>query len=147
MSLDISLISKTAVKKTGTGVYVRDNGQTRELSLEEVQEKFPESDVQAFDYETNEVFSANLTHNLTKMADQAELYDVLWNPHTQGWLYAREIIPALEEGLKQLKADPEHFKQFNPENGWGSYENLVSVTENYLAACKKWKHAEIEVDK
>ena len=46
MSLDLYITSKTPVRKRGTGVYVRENGKTRELrTLNEVIDHFPDADV------------------------------------------------------------------------------------------------------
>ena len=36
MSLDVSLYSKTPISKKGTGVFIRENGKTKELTIEEV---------------------------------------------------------------------------------------------------------------
>lgn len=83
-----------------------------------------------------EVYSRNITHNLNSMADKAGIYYVLWRPNEISITKAEELIPLLEEGLKKLLADPEYFKQFNPENGWGSYEDLVDFVTEYLQACK-----------
>ena len=72
MSLDLYIKSRRPVRHRGTGVFVRDNGQTRELkTLTEVREHFPDADltdVHVTDYEDDELFHANLTHNLTEMA-------------------------------------------------------------------------------
>ena len=72
MSLDLYIKSRRLVRHRGTGVFVRDNGQTRELkTLAEVREHFPDADltdVHVTDYEDDELFHANLTHNLTEMA-------------------------------------------------------------------------------
>ena len=72
MSLDLHIISKTPVKKRGTGVYVRENGRTRELrTLDEVINHFPDADishVEEYVYETDEIWHENITHNMTKMA-------------------------------------------------------------------------------
>ena len=40
MSLDVYLTEITPIKKKGTGVFIRKNGQTVELTIEEVKEKF-----------------------------------------------------------------------------------------------------------
>jgi len=46
MSLDLYITSKTPIRKRGTGVYVRENGQTVELkTMEEVRSHFPDSDL------------------------------------------------------------------------------------------------------
>jgi hypothetical protein len=54
-----------------------------------------------------EVYTDNITHNLTPMAKQAGLYEVLWRPEDLGLKYARELIPFLETGLLELSRHPE----------------------------------------
>ncbi len=71
------------------------------------------------------------------MAREAGLYQALWRPEELKINKACELIPLLETGLARLKSDPEHFRTFNPDNGWGSYEGLVQFVEDYLAACKE----------
>ena len=93
------------------------------------------------------VYSANITHNLGKMADKAGIYEALWRPEERGWTTAREIVPVLDAGLARLKADPAHFEQFNALNGWGLYEHFVEFVEAYLAACRKYPSAVIGVSR
>lgn len=92
-----------------------------------------------------EVFEYNITHNLRRMADEAGLHDYLWEPETLGIKHAEELIEPLKKGLQRLKDDPDRFKQFNDENGWGSYEGLVKCVEAYLQACIENKDATIDV--
>lgn len=148
MSLDVSLVQKEPVTRQGTGVFVREAGKTRELTQEEVAEKFPGSQpAPLYEFTTNEVFTANITHNLGLMARNAYIYEALWRPEEKGWSKAADLIKPLEKGLKKLKADPERFEKLNPENGWGSYNNLVEFVTNYLAACREYPDAEVEVDR
>jgi len=84
-----------------------------------------------------EIFSINITHNLTEMASKAGIYYALWRPEEEGYKDAKDIIPVLEKGLKDLKERPEYFKQFDAENGWGTYEHFVPFVEEVLNACKK----------
>lgn len=93
------------------------------------------------------VFDANITHNLWKMADEAGIYEACWRPEEKFWTTARDITPALEAGLQRLQADPERFEQFNALNGWGLYEHFVPWVSEYLAACKKYPSARIEVSR
>ena len=51
-----------------------------------------------------EVFSANITHNLNKMADKSGIYYALWRPNEKGWKKAKDIIPVLEKGLEIIKS-------------------------------------------
>lgn len=148
MSLDVSLIASDPIKKQGTGVFIRDGGSTRELTQEEVAAKFPGSKaVPLQSFETTEVYSANITHNLGEMAKNAYIYYALWRPEEKNWQLAKEIIKPLEKGLAKLKADPDRFKKFNPDNGWGSYDGLVEFVEEYLEACRKYPEAIIEVSR
>lgn len=123
-------------------------------------------------------FSANVTHNLGKMASEAGIYLACWRPgemlapeiasciqkeaDIQNWHgpggvfelektlptpYARDLIEPLRTGLARLKSDPAHFKAFDPENGWGSYDGFVPWVERYLAACEENPDAVVEVSR
>ena len=93
------------------------------------------------------VFDWNVTHNLGKMASEAGIYKQIWRPDEIEVHKASQLIGALEAGLDLLRADPERFKAFNPENGWGSYEGLVKFVETYLAACKESPDAAVRVSR
>lgn len=88
------------------------------------------------------VFSQNITHNLGAMAREVvlsndlTLYQVLWRPDEMAGLdTADDIAELLDEGWNILLSDPERFKKFNPENGWGDYEGLCNFVYNYRNAC------------
>lgn len=53
MSLDLYIISKEPVKHKGTGIYIRENGQTKELSLEEANKLYPKANVEEVTSEDN----------------------------------------------------------------------------------------------
>ena len=144
MSLDVSLRVDKPIVKIGTGVFVRDNGQNRELTIEEVKERFPDTDIEfSMTRETEEVFEYNITHNLVPMAKAAGLYDHVWHPEGMSIYKAKELINPLREGLHNLRMDPEKYKEFNPSNGWGDYEGLVQFIEAYLSACYMYPEAEV----
>lgn len=147
MSLDVYLYSSTPTVKKGTGVFIRENGNTRELTIDEVKERYPESDVQEAEYETDKVYSANITHNLNTMAGEAGIYEHLWLPDEIGITKAKELIEPLREGLHKLKSEPEKYKAFNPSNGWGTYEGLVRFVSNYLDACYENPEADVSVSR
>ena len=92
-----------------------------------------------------EVYWRNITHNLNNMATGAGMYEALWRPEEINVTKAEQLVPLLEAGLETLRSDPERFKKFNPENGWGNYEGLVDFVESYLHACKENPDAEIRV--
>lgn len=94
-----------------------------------------------------EVYSANITHNLNVMATHAGIYDCMWRPEENGIKRARDLIPSLRSGLAKLKAEPDHFAQFNASNGWGLYENFVPFVAKYLAACEENPEAFVRVSR
>ena len=81
------------------------------------------------------------------MADKAGLYEALWRPEDIGARVAEDIIDVVEVGLKDIKARPEYFKQFNASNGWGVYTDFVPFVEKYLKALKDYPKAVIRVDR
>lgn len=94
-----------------------------------------------------EVFWRNITHNLNKMAMEAGIYEVLWRPEEINVDVAEQLIPLLEAGLDNLVSNPDKFRQFNPSNGWGNYDNLVEFVSAYLQACKDNPDAKVEVSR
>lgn len=148
MSLDVWL--KVKDKKqlhTGSGIFIRENGSTKEISRDEWNERFPgrEPVIVEQNDETDEVYSGNITHNLTEMASKAGLYECLWRPDENEITKASQLIEPLKAGLFLLKNDPEKFKRFNPPNGWGTYEGLVRFVSDYLKACNTFPNAEVHV--
>ena len=93
----------------------------------------------------SEVYSANITHNLGKMAEEAGIYMPLWRPEEIGITKAGQLIEPLTEGLAKLKADPEKFVKHNPSNGWGNYDDFLPWIERYLQACKENPDAAVRV--
>ena len=114
-----------------------------------------------------DLYSANITHNLGEMAEEAGIYKALWRPyqlkegynipkddHEAEWEYedsnpvkAHEIIEKIEKGLEDMKARPNHYKKFNSSNGWGTYHNFVSWIEEYLKALKDYPESFVECDR
>lgn len=147
MSLDVYLELKGAHAPGGSGIYIREDGATREISRAEWDERSPgrKPVVALSPGESEEVYSANITHNLGRMAREAGLYEALWRPDEIGLTHAEQLVAPLQEGLALLREEPGRFRQLTPPNGWGSYEALVIFVEQYLAACLKWPGAEVKV--
>jgi hypothetical protein len=121
------------------------------------------------------MYSANITHNLARMADETGIYKALWRPgemldlETSGrmseaskasrWdevddlakllpvVHAADLIDPLRAGLALLKSDPVRFQAFNAPNGWGMYQHFVSFVEQYLEACQEHPTAVVEVSR
>ena len=95
--------------------------------------------------ETEQLYEANITHNLGKMADQAGIYQALWRPDKIGITKAHQLIEPLRSVLVLMRDQPDHFKKLNPENGWGSYDRFVPWIADYLAACEQYPDADVSV--
>jgi hypothetical protein len=151
MSLDVYLLIKEPIiKKASSWIFVRENGQTKQITQEEWTARNPNSEHVRFhqeESETTSVYSDNITHNLNRMATEAGIYEHLWRPDEIKIAYANELIEPLREGLHRLKSEPEKYKKLNPENGWGSYDVLVRFVENYLNACYEYPDADVEVSR
>lgn len=179
MSLDVYLVLPGVRLQGGSGIFVREGGQTREIPREEWDRLHPgQEPILGPSDDGGEVFDANITHNLNRMAGAAGIYEALWRPgelldpekaariheqakvgnyHEPGGAYELErslppvhgsdLIGPLSSGLELLRSDPERFKAFNPENGWGDYDGLVEFVRQYLQACKTYPAAEVRVSR
>tara|TARA_R110000796_G_scaffold177590_1_gene294414 strand:+ start:896 stop:1294 length:399 start_codon:yes stop_codon:yes gene_type:complete len=113
-------------------------------------------------YDTEELYHANITHNLNLMANNAGIYDALWKPYRllEGCSYTADrqeeedfrqlnidkvsadmITPTIEKGLDDMKKRPEYYKQFDSDNGWGIYDDFIPFIEKYLEALKTYPKA------
>lgn len=94
-----------------------------------------------------EVFDTNITRNLSDMICAANLFQVLYEPSSMGASRAKDITPALEEGIRELENYPEHFEGFeiSTRRKSGSYQQLVKHLRDYHQACVKYPDALIEV--
>lgn len=60
---------------------------------------------------------------------------------------AGDCIQTLGEAIGELKAQPARYIAMNPENGWGSYADLVPALEKLLAIFQEWPHGVVVVSK
>jgi hypothetical protein len=148
MSLDVDLRSPGASGPERWALFIREDGATKEITLEEWNKRYPGKQPCLVHVGGNDtLYSANITHNLGKMADAAGIYKYLWHPEVVGIKTAGDLIDPLTVGLAKLKADPDAFRIYNAPNGWGKYENLVSFVEAYLDACIAYPSAEVYADR
>jgi len=94
-----------------------------------------------------DLYEANITHNLGKMAGKAGIYKHLWRPEELGITKAGDLIESLEKGLADMKARPKYYKQFNAANGRGLYKDFVPWIERYLEAAKQYPNADINISR
>lgn len=96
-----------------------------------------------------EIESFNITHNLGSMARACGLYQPLWRPdeYFPEPSVAKDLIEPIRSGLKNLLSDPEHYRTFNPVNGWGKYEDLVDFTCQVLSTIRKYPLCSVSVSR
>jgi hypothetical protein len=94
-----------------------------------------------------EIECFNITHNLINMAEACGLYEVVWRPDENDIKTCQQMIEHLKNGIKLLKSDPEKFKKYEPENGWGSYKGFLSFLEKYLECCEMYPDFLIKVER
>ena len=136
MSLDIYFFKKGFdIQKNRTDI---DATYTKLHAIKEELEQLEDS------YENAKLSSLNITHNLNKMAQAVGLYEVLWSPEEIGITSASQMIPSLEKGIKELEANPDKYKVFNPPNGFGNYEDFIDFCKSVLQKCRKYPDAVIE---
>ena len=75
------------------------------------------------------------------------IYGIVWRPEENGITTAEQLIEPLEKAIADMKARPEYYEQFNSPNGWGTYKIFVPWLEKYLAACKEYPDAVVEVSR
>lgn len=84
-------------------------------------------------------YDDNVTHNLVRMAKEAGVYVACWHPERiREGIRAKELLSHLAMGLNNLRERPDFYRQFEPENGWGSYNGLVRFLEKYTDACREF---------
>jgi hypothetical protein len=150
MSLDVYLEQRGEHQaKHGSGIFVREEGHTKEITRAEWDERNPGREPCTVEQQefSDEVYSGNITHNLGRMAAAADLYEALWRPDDHGLTHAWQLIEPLKSGLEKLRAEPESFAIHAPSNGWGSYQGLVDFTANYLRACEEHPQASVRVSR
>lgn len=118
------------------------NGETTDVPC-----RCPHCDNEHTRKESECFYDENITHNLTGMASEAGIYQHLWRPEEIEITHARQLIEPLQAAIDMLRKEPDRFKKFNPANGWGNYQGFLHFVTAYLAACKQYPDATIQVSR
>jgi len=102
-------------------------------------------DVYLTEFEPTDVYTANITHNLTGMANEAGIYQHLWHPEELGITKAQQLIEPLQQSLILMRRESWRFKKLNAKNGWGTYEDFCKFVMDYLTACTEHPNADVSV--
>lgn len=85
-----------------------------------------------------EVYSQSITHNMTKMAKKAGIFQVLWRQEETGLTKAKDLMKPLEEAIKKMKKKPKMYKGLESPCGYGTYENFLQWMEKLLEVCSRY---------
>tara|TARA_R100000306_G_C4251190_1_gene80537 strand:+ start:109 stop:498 length:390 start_codon:yes stop_codon:yes gene_type:complete len=106
-----------------------------------------------FKKETELVSDEKFTANYIPMAKECGLKELIFGllrkyDHSDGFerksVYcADQAVPILKKGIELLRANPQHFKELEPSNGWGTYCDFLQSCMKTLRACKKFPEAKI----
>ena len=77
------------------------------------------------------LFEKNITHNLSKMATELGCKGV-WKPIENNIYKAGDLIKPLSKSIKEMKNNPDVYRQFEPSNGFGALEDLLAFFEEIL---------------
>lgn len=90
------------------------------------------------DADGEELYSANITHNLIGMAKEAGIYEPVWEPASYDYKLGADLIAPLRMGIEQMEKEPERFEKYNAGNGWGTVQQFLPWLKKYLAACEEF---------
>ena len=95
----------------------------------------------------NNVFNANITSNLYRMAIEAGVGDELWNPYELDISKAGQLIEPLNNAIADMEHRPSHYQKFDAANGWGTYKDFLPWLKRLYDACKEYPNSTVEISK
>ena len=135
MSLDFYV----RVPKEDTRIFLRENGKTFSVIPEDC----------SFEY----LHVGNITHNLGEMArhipvsKELKLYNVLWRPEELDLTTTDSILEYVDTGVRYMLKNKKKLEKYNPDNGWGNYDGLLSFAKKVGSACLFNSGCEIEANR
>ena len=69
---------------------------------------------------------ANPTYNLRDIFVQS----MNWDYHQGEWYKISDILPKIQNGIRELKLHSEQYRKLEPSNGWGTVESAVKCLES-----------------
>lgn len=58
---------------------------------------------------------------------------------------AGDSLPALQQAVAAMEADPDKYRAMNPGNGWGNYEGALDYLRDLRDACAAYPNATIHI--
>lgn len=104
----------------------------------EYTEFVPSDDLEMPPVEVQEVFTVNITHNLTEMASAVNIYNGLWRPNYTFDKITPELLSKIEAGHRELYRNPEKYRKYDASNGWGTYDDFLPVVAKIMYALHEY---------
>ena len=111
---------------------------------------YPQCDCCGREVEDKEVWTGNITHNLTEMAKHvqagqstASLYDLLWGDNYSKNNEAWEYWGGLAKCIEYMELNKDDLRGYEPENGWGDFDTLLRFTREFYNACVQYEDATV----
>lgn len=60
-----------------------------------------------------------------------------WDYEQGKWYNCAEVIPKFERGAHELRFKTSKYKQYNPDNGWGSTSSALQAIESVIQKAKE----------
>lgn len=68
------------------------------------------------------------TYNLGEMFREA----CSWNFNQSEWYRVSDVLPLIERGIHELRFNPHAYKQYEPDNGWGTIDSALKALTSLL---------------
>lgn len=95
-----------------------------------------------FGYQTHDLWSGNVTHNLVPMWQKAGVYEALYKNDGKK---AKDVLAVVEQGYKDMLKNKETYVALNPENGWGDFDGALKFIREFYEACVQYPESIISV--
>lgn len=90
-----------------------------------------------------EIFDGNITYNLAPMYYKCIDKEIGFKK--LNGMNCMEALPILNNAIADLIEHKEEYVKLNPDNGWGSYDELLKLLKDMRSCCEENKDGEIEV--
>ena len=79
------------------------------------------------------------------MASECGVYPFIWRHDENKVEKASDLIDPINQALMSLGLSPEKYKNLEPKNGWGTYQNFVDFLIELVNACQAHPDATVHV--
>lgn len=63
-----------------------------------------------------------------------------WDFKQSEWYPLQDVIPKVERGLHELRFNPAKYRQYEPDNGWGTIGSAIEALQSILTWCAdEWR--------